>query len=203
MSEKPLPKPEKSRPDIRGYINPLVPGGLSEARQRASMTPGAEIYVETRKGDVILSFIKSLKRGGATVEVAETHYLAPGIGRSDKRRRILAERVKAIKAHKAVITETTTQRSSKKSDLPEMLLHAYEQIATSGRARKGKNRGAPIVYPKSGPMFDSWQAIWRSREYDNDPERHAAMCAKWGKNKVPSIGWLRREFGSPHAKKST
>src|SRR5579884_1508824 len=106
--------------DIRGYINPFVPGGKTEAGQRANMPEGAEIYVETRAGDVIHRFIRSL-RPGSVAAVEELHYLAPGKARADKRRRLMGEYTKAItRGRKASIRENFRALSSD-CDLPAML----------------------------------------------------------------------------------
>lgn len=181
--------------DIRGYVNPFVPGGKTEAGQRAGMSPDAVIFVEDRTGKVIDGFLRTL-RVGSIIEVEEVHYLAPGNGRADKRRRILAERVKEARRRKAAIKENATGLRSDKCDLPAMLLRGYEQIATSGRARKGKLRGAPPKWPREPATKEDYKLIWRDRRHKNDVERHAAILARFGK--APSIGWLRRNIGSPH-----
>ena len=121
------------KPDIRGYVNPNAPGE-TEAGQSEGMTRGIEIYVENRRGTAINALIRSV-RHGTIVEVKELHCLAPVDFRVDKRRRMLAQRVEAIKAAGGVIREWSTGRMSK-GQLASMTLHAFEQISNSGRGRK-------------------------------------------------------------------
>ena len=75
------------------------------------------------------------------------------------------------------------------------LLHAYEQIATSGRARKRHKEGRPP---------DDWtshelgvmETVWFSRRYKNDDERLTAIEKRIGSK--PGRTWMRNKFGSPH-----
>jgi hypothetical protein len=183
------------KPDIRGYINPFVPGGKKESGQRANMPPSAEIYVERRDGKIIATFIRSL-RAGSIAAVEELHYLAPGQGRADKRRRIMGERVTEItRGRKAVIRENFRGLTSE-DDLPTMLLHASDQIARSGQARRRDKEGRPPEWPKPPATMEDYEAIWRRRGLDNDAARRNAIIAKFGR--APSIGTLRRLLGSPH-----
>lgn len=180
------------KPDIRGYINPSVPGE-TEAGQLVGMSPGAEIYTENRHGTAIDRLIKSVRRG-SIVEVKELHCLAPADFRADKRRRVLADRIEAIKDAGGVIREWSTGHVSK-GRLPRMMMTAYEQIATSGRARKREATGRP---PRewSSHELEVMETVWQSRRYHNDNERSVAIREQLGK--VPSKGWLRLRFGSPH-----
>lgn len=183
------------KPDIRGYVNPFVPGGLCESSQKEAMSPGVEVYTETKTGEIINKFILSI-RSGSIVEVTELYYLAPGSGYASKRRAILAERVTEIKKRKGVIRETNTGNQSDKGKLPGMLMYAYEQIATSGRARKRLKEGRPPKWPTNGPTYDGYNAIWCSRKFSNDEDRVEAIKEKFGKS--PGASWLRWKFGSPH-----
>lgn len=178
--------------DIRGYVNPFVPGE-TEAGQRSGMTPGAQIYVEDRTGTVVEALIRSLRKG-SVVEVKELHCFAPGQGRTDKRRRVLGERMESAKDRGAVIREWSTGRISN-GKLAAMTLHAYEQIASSGRARKRDQEGRPPIWPSKGPVFESYKAIWFSRLFHNNRERVAAIKQAHGKS--PSPQWLRGKFESP------
>lgn len=179
--------------DIRGYINPFVPGGKTEQGQRANMPEGAEIYVETRTGEVIDKFIRSL-RDGSIAAVEELHYLAPGRGGPKKRRKLMGERVKAI-CRKATIRENYRGLNSG-CDLPAMLLHGSDQIATSGRARGRKVKGAPVVWPRPPATIRDYERHWFSRKYGNDKARRLGILDEFGA--APSVGTLRRLLGSPH-----
>jgi len=180
--------------DIRGYINPFAPG-TTESGQRHGMPK--EVYVEDRRGHVIEALIKSVRKG-SVVAVQELFCLAPGHWRPQKRRRLLTERVEAIKARGGSIIELATGYRSNKGHLPRMLMTAYEQIATSGRARKRDAEGRPPIWPRSGQVYEGMKLLWQSRRYSNDNQRMAAIVKNYGKS--PSRVWLRTEFGSPSGK---
>lgn len=118
---------------IRSYCNPWPPR-FSKAAQKALLT--GEVYVEGRGGKQIDALIRSLRKGDV-VEVVETFLLAPVVYRPQKRRRLLAERIEAIKAQGGTIIELATGSRSNRH-LPRMLMRAYEQIANSGRAGVGR-----------------------------------------------------------------
>lgn len=177
---------------VRAYINPFVPGGVVEATQRAHMSPGAEIYAEDRKGKVILAFIAAL-RPKEVVEVEELHYLAPGIGRADKRRGILDMRMAAIEAKGCTFRETAPGIAT--TSPMRMALRAYEQIATSGRARKRDQEGRP-PFEATKHEWEVMETVWQSRRYQNDDERLTAIRKRIGKS--PGRTTLRNRFGSPH-----
>ena len=181
------------KPDIRGYVNPNTPGE-TEAGQRDGMTVGAEIYVENREGIVADRMIRSI-RAGAIVEVKELHCLAPAEGRPRKRRRLLAERIEAIKKLGGTIREWSTGYVSK-GRLPTMMNHAHEQIASSGRARKNISRGRPPKWELTPHEITIIEGIWGSRRYKNDNERLIAIEKNTGKR--ISRQWLRLRLGSPH-----
>ena len=180
-----------SKLDIRGYINPFAPG-TTESGQRDGMPK--EVYVEDRRGHVIEALIKSVRKG-SVVAVHELFCLAPGHWRPQKRRRILTERIEAIKERGGSILEVATGCRSNKGQLARMLLHAYEQIATSGRARKRETTGRP---PKAWTPheLEVMETVWFSRRYKNDNERVTKIAKSIGKK--PSRAWLRLRFGSPH-----
>lgn len=182
------------KPDIRAYINRYVPGGKTESGQRSSITAGAEFYVENKKGTVFETFLRHL-RPGSVVEVEELHYLAPGNGRADKRRRVLAGRYEAIHRRGATIRETFTGLQSCKGKTASMLLRGYEQIASSGRARKRPGEGRPPEWPRPPATMEAYDAIWRRRGLNNDQARRGAIIAKFGA--APSMSWLRNNLGSP------
>ena len=182
-----------TKPDIRGYVNPAVPGE-TEAGQREGISAGAEIYVENWRGTIIDKLIKSVRRG-SIVEVKELYCLAPAEGRADKRRRVLTERVEAIKAAGGIIREWSTGHVSK-GRMARMAMTAYEQIATSGRARKRPGQGRPPKWELTAAEREIVAMVWASRRYTNEIERTNAVRKRLGK-KI-SGGWLRLHFGSPH-----
>ncbi len=177
--------------DIRCYVNPKVPG-TTETGQRENMT--GEIYVEDRRGKIIDSLIRSVRKG-TIIEVMELYCLAPAQGYANKRRRILAERIEAIKKRGGVIRETRTGYVSK-GRMARMALMAYEQIATSGRARSRSATGRPPKWILTNHDRETIDRIWSSRRYKNDDERTVAVHANTGKKM--SRQWLRLHFGSPH-----
>jgi|ERR1051326_181416 hypothetical protein len=178
-----------AKQDIRGYVN-AVPG-TAAATQLAAMPHGAEIYTENRDGKQFDAMRRSLRKG-SIVAVFELYCLAPAKGGPAKRRRTLLERMDAIDARGAKVQETTGTRKPR-----EMLLHAYEQIATSGRARKRKVKGAPVVWPKPPATLKDYRRHWFDGRHANDKARRAAIIAEFGS--APSISTLRnRLLGSPH-----
>jgi hypothetical protein len=177
---------------VRAYINPFVPGGVVEATQRAHASKGAELYVEDRKGKVVDAFLRSL-RSKEIVELEELHYLAPGRGRADKRRRVLDERLAAIEAKGCVVRETAPGIAA--ASMTRMALRAYEQIATSGRARRRDKEGRP-AFDATKHEWDVMESVWQSRRYKNDDERLTAIRKRIGKS--PGRTTLRNRFGSPH-----
>lgn len=182
--------------DIRSYVNPHPPRYSRDA-QLARVT--GEIYVEDRRGKVIDALLQSLRKG-SIVEVLELFLLAPVKGHTRTRRRLLTERIEAIKAKGAVIHEMATFCRSNEGKLPRMMLRAYEQIATSGRAQaKRPTSGRP---PKeySPHELEVMEGVWQSRRYRNDDERLTAIEKRIGK-KV-GRAWLWHKFGSPKSGKT-
>ncbi len=175
--------------DVRGYINTFLPGAPSEAVQRAGMT--GEVYVENRTGKIAEKFLRSIRRG-TMVELWELFILAPNSRRSDVRRRVLADRTDTVFAKGGTIRETSTGKSAKRAST-RMSMHAYEQLAYSGRARKRDAEGRPQVWPRSGPMYEGMKAIYLSRRNTNDNQRMTAIKKEYGKS--PSRVWLRQQFG--------
>ena len=180
--------------DIRGFVNPFT-RGETESGQREGMTPEAEIYVEDRFDRVAAKLIASIRRG-SIIEVKELHCLAPGNFRPQKRRRLLAERVEAIKSQGGSVREWATRHSSKNGRLPSMMLRAYEQIASSGRARKRDRTGRPIKHELTNEQETVGKGIWHSRRYTNDYQREVAVHKNIGKR--IKRGWMRTHWGSPH-----
>jgi hypothetical protein len=184
--------------DIRGYVNPFTPG-QTEAGQRLVMPTGAEIYVEDRTGKVIDKLIASVRRS-SVVAVKDMDCLAPVQFNSQKRRRLLSERVDTIKVSGGLILELSTGRRSNKGQLAQMLATAYERIRNSGRGRKSAGNGsisvgAPRRYPRSGYEYGVMEAQYYSRRNKNMNERRMAMKKQIGY--APSRGWLMARLGSP------
>lgn len=177
--------------DIRGYVNPEVPR-TTESGQRENMT--GDVYVENKSGTVIDRLIRSVRKG-TVVEVMELYCLAPVIGYANKRRRILTERIEAIKKRGGIIRETRTGYISK-GNMARMALGAYEQIATSGRVPKRGKTGAPVKWELTPHEREVIEGIWHSRRYKNDDERTVAIRKRTGKKF--SRSWLRLHFKSPH-----
>lgn len=181
--------------DVRGYVNPFVPGE-TEAGQRQGMPASIEIYVENKSGKVIDDLIRSV-RAGTIIEVKELHCLAPGHFRPQKRKRLLIERIEAIKERGGIIREWSTGHVSK-GRMARMTGHAFDQIAWSGRARKRRVEGRPPTWPSEGPEVEAYRAIYLSRLFHNDDERVAAIKEQFGKS--PSKQWLRVKFGATPSK---
>ena len=191
MSEK------SAHRDLRGYVNPFAPG-RTDAGQRKSMS--GEVYTENKRGNVIDALIRSVRKGNI-IAVQELYCLAPADFRPQKRRRLLTERIDAINAQGGSILELATGYSSRNGHLAKMLLTAYEQIATSGRARRKPGQGAPLTWPRSGPIYEGMRLLWQSRCYTNDNQRLTAIRKEFGK--APSRVWLAQQFGSPHGKQAS
>ena len=178
--------------DLRGYINPETPG-MAESSQREGMT--GEIYVENRKGSVIDALILSVRKG-SVVQVQELYCLAPTDRRPQYRRRLLAERIEAIRHRGGQIIELATGYRSTNGRLPTMLLRAYEAIATKGRHRVRDQLGRPPKWTLTPHDREIIEGVWASRRYKNDDERTVAVRKRTGKKF--STSWLRLRFGSPH-----
>ena len=78
------------------------------------------------------------------------------------------------------------------------MFHAYEQIATSGRANQRGGEGRPPIWPRKGQVYEGMRLLWQSRRYANDDQRRTAIAKAYGE--APSWVWLRNEFGSPSGK---
>jgi len=158
------------------------------------MPKGAELYVEDRKGHQIDALLASVRKG-TVVAVTETYLLAPAAFRAPKRRRLLAERIEAIRDRGGDVLELATgYRASRR--LPTMMNRAHEQIASSGRARKHERPGRPKTWNLTTAERDVAELEWRSRKHENDEQRTLAVQRRLGKQ--VSRAWLRLTLGSPH-----
>ncbi len=186
-----------SNMDVRGYINVFPPGAPTEAGQKHWMTQDvAEIYVEDRKRRQIDALIASVRKG-SVVAVMELYLLAPAAFRTPKRRRLLAERIEAIRDRGGDVLELATGYKASRR-LPTMMNRAHEQIASSGRARKHNRPGAPLKWVLTPAEREVMAGIWANRMLKNDAERTLAIQHRIGK--PITRAWLRRAFGSPHGR---
>ena len=178
--------------DLRGYVNPATPG-MAESSQREGMT--GESYTENRRGTAIDALIQSVRKG-SIVQVRELYCLAPADRRPQYRRRLLAERIEAIKARGGKIIELATGYKTTNGRLPTMLLHAYEAIATKGRHRPRDRQGRPVKHELTREQQTVGKGIWHSRRYTNDYQREVAVHKNIGIRL--KRGWMRTHWGSPH-----
>ncbi len=176
--------------DVRGYINPYIPGALTEEGQRAGMT--GEIYVEDRRGHQINALIASVRKG-TLVQVQELFYLAPATGDPRVRRRIMGERMDAIEDKGGKIRELNGNLRRNRA-----MMRAYEQIATSGRARKHSRPGRQPKWIFTKAEQEVMAGLWGNRRFKNDSERTLAVQQRIGK--PITRAWLRRAFGSPYGR---
>ena len=173
-------------------MNPATPG-LAKSSQREGMD--GEIYAEDRHGNVIDKLILSVRKG-TVIQVRELYCLAPTTRRPQYRRRLLAERVEAIKARGGSILELATGYRSTNGRLPTMLMRAAEAIATKGRHRSRDRTGRPVKWELTPQELTVAQGIWHSRRYTNDYQREVAVHKNIGKR--IKRGWMRTHWGSPH-----
>ena len=178
--------------DLRGYVNPYLPK-LAESSQREEMA--GEIYTEDRRGTVVDKLILSVRKG-TIVQVRELYCLAPAGRRPQYRRRLLAERIEAIRGRGGHVLELATGYKTTNGRLPTMLLRAYEAIATSGRGRRRDKTGRPIKHELTREQETVGKGIWHSRRYTNDHQREVAIQKNIGIRL--KRGWMRTHWGSPH-----
>lgn len=125
---------------IRSYCNPFPPR-FSAAVQLARLA--GELYTEDKKGKIIDALIRAI-RPGDVVEVVELFLLAPVKASTAKRRRVLVERIEAIKARGGSICEVSTGDRSDQGHLPRMIVRAVGLISKGGKGAAGRTkRGRP------------------------------------------------------------
>lgn len=182
--------------DYRNYVNPGPKGSRFSAAWQSEYLPTGETYVEDKSGKIIEVLIRSV-RPGTVVRVRRAFCLAPWRGSPRKRRELLAARIDAIEAAGGCVMEAETGlRSDKRGERSRLLLGAYEDIATAGRAIAKGRTGRPPKYDFSAPEWEVIEGIWTSRRYANDAARLAAIERRLGK--VPGRTLLRNKLGSPH-----
>lgn len=184
------------KPDYRNYINPGPKGSRFTAGWQAEYLPDGETYTEDKTGRVVEALIGSV-RPGSIVRVRRLFCLAPWRGSPRKRREAVAARVQAIRDRKGHVMEAETGLSTReRGGCAKMLMGAYEDIATAGRAVAKGRTGRPPKYTFSETEWEIIAGIWTSRKYANDAARLAAIEKRIGK--VPGRTLLRNKLGSPH-----
>jgi len=185
------------KPDYRNYINPGPKGSRFTAGWQAEFLPDGETYTEDKTGKVIEGLISSV-RAGSIVRVRRLFCLGPWKGSPRKRREAVAERVGRILSIKgASIEETETGRSSKeRGACAKMLMGAYEDIASAGRAIAKGRTGRPPKFNLTPEQWEIAGGIWYARKYTTDNDRLRAIERRLG----VKIGrtTMRNRFGSPH-----
>ena len=187
-------------PDIRSWCFPLLPA-WDEQMQLSCLT--GELYKPHRKRDSRAALVRSV-RPGSIVEVVDAFLLAIAVGRTDVRGRDLVRVMDEIEERGGIIRELSTGHETPKNRR-QMRERAFRMIADHARGRRsaenGKlSTGAPPTWPREGHIYEGYETVWRSRQYDNDDERMTAIAKRFGKS--PSRVWLRQQFGSPHSKQA-
>jgi len=184
------------KPDYRNYVNAGPKGSRFTANWQAEFLPDGETYTEDKTGKVVEALIDSV-RPGSIVRVRRLFCLAPWRGSPRKRREAVAARVQAIRDRKGHVLEAETGLSSKeRGGCAKMLMTAYEDIATAGRAVAKGRTGRPPVYEFTETEWEIIGGIWANRKYANDGARMTAIEKRLGK--CPGRTTLRNKFGSPH-----
>lgn len=184
------------KPDYRNYVNPGPKGSRFTKDWQAEWLPDGKTYVEDKTGKVVEALINSV-RPGSIVRVRRLFCLAPWRGSPRKRREAVAARVQTIRDRKGHIVEAETGLSTKeRGGCAKMLMGAYEDIATAGRAVAKGRTGRPPKYEFTAEQWEIIGGIWTSRKYGNDAARMAAIEKRLGK--APGRTTLRNKFGSPH-----
>lgn len=185
-----------TKPDYRNYINPPPKGARITAQWQEEMLPDGETYTEDKTGTVIDALIRSV-RPGSIVRVRRAFCLAPWRGSPKKRREALAARVDAIVARGGCFMEAETGLSTgKRGECARILMSAYEDIATAGRAVARGRTGRPPIYQFTKAEWEIIEGIWTSRRYKNDGERLAVIKKRLGR--APGRTLVRNKIGSPH-----
>ena len=177
--------------DIRSYCNPNPPR-YSQAAQEARLT--GVVYVEDKTGKMIDAVIQSVRKG-SIVEVVEVGLLAPVTGKPAKRRALLADRVKRIKARGGAVREIETGWQTDKGQFASMIVRGCEFIAKSGQMGNKKGRAGQPKIEVTAHEDDIMRGIWTSRRYKNDDERLVAIEKRTGRKFKRT--WLWNRYRSP------
>lgn len=184
------------KPDFRNYINPGPKGSRFTANWQGEFLPDGETYTEDKTGKMVDAITDSV-RPGSIVRVRRLFCLAPWKGSPRKRREAVANRVQAIRDRKGHVLEAETGLSTnERGGCAKMLMGAYEDIATAGRAVAKGRTGRPTKYEFTDAEWEIIGGIWTSRKFANDGARLTAIENRLGK--VPGRTLLRNKLGSPH-----
>ena len=184
------------KPDYRNYVNPGPKGSRFSANWQAEYLPGGETYLEDKTGTIIDALIGSV-RAGSVVRTRRLFCLAPWSGSPQKRRNAVANRVQAILDRKGHILEAETGRTTaERGGCAKMIMNAYEDIASAGRAIAKGRTGRPPKYEFTDAEWEVIGGIWTSRKFANDGARLAAIEKRLGR--VPGRTLIRNKLGSPH-----
>jgi len=184
------------KPDYRNYVNPGPKGSRFTANWQAEYLPDGETYLEDKTGTIIDALIGSV-RAGSVVRVRRLFCLAPWSGSPQKRRNAVANRVQAIRDRKGHILEAETGRTTaERGGCAKMIMGAYEDIASAGRAIAKGRTGRPPKYEFTDAEWEVIGGIWTSRKYANDGARLASIEKRLGR--VPGRTLIRNKLGSPH-----
>lgn len=178
--------------DFRLYVNPQPKKGRASAEWQRAYLPEGEEYVEDKTGKVIDALIRSA-RPGTVIVVRRLFCLAPWVGETRARRRVLGERMAAIRTAGGCVMEGEGgRRSDADGQCEPMLVEAYEEIGNSRRGWNVGKRGRP---GKNRPPehLAIMKAEWLSRKNPNWQTAVEAMKAQGVLNVTPQE--LYRLFG--------
>lgn len=180
--------------DFLNYINPQPKGGRFTVQWQQEPMSGGDFYIEDKSGKVFDVLLRSI-RPGTVVRVRRVFCLAPWRATPRKRRAAIAARVAEVEARNGLVLETETGLRSD-DNLAEMLMRAYEDVATSGRGQAKRERPGRPAKEWTAHELGVMETVWQSRRYKNDDERLTAIKKRIGK--TPGRTALRIKFGSPH-----
>lgn len=176
--------------DFRNYINPGK--GNFTADWQKSYMPDGEDYVEDKTAKIFDALVRSVRKG-TIIRVRRLFCLAPWRGRPSTRRRIMAERVDAIRERGGIVLEAETQRRSDvRGNCAQMLMGGYEDIATAGRATSKGKKGRPGK-SRTEAQLAVMKAEFHSRKNKTVDDALVVIANR----KVPNVtrGELYRLFG--------
>lgn len=163
------------KPDIRSYVN--AHPRYAAAGQMERLSDG-ETYIEDKSGKIIDAVIASVRRDRRSiVQVDELFLLAPVIGTPAKRRKLLAERIEAIKAAGGVVREHSSGLESCRAGFTKALMRASDMIANSGRGQAGRSKSGRPSRELTKEQKEAIERIWTSRRYQTRSEAIAAIHA--------------------------
>lgn len=159
--------------DIRNYVNPQ-PHGKFTADWQLAFLPDGETYTENKTGEVVNDMIRSVRKG-TIIRIRRLFCLGPWNGTPQQRRKEIARRVDAIEEHGGIVLEAELQRRTDvRGQRSQMLMGAYDDIATVGRAVGYNKMGRP-GQEFSTEQLDAMRQIWFSRQYRTRNEATAAI----------------------------